>query len=304
MVGAVAAVGAFVRSGYDVQQRDNLAARRVHTQVLVLERAAAVLIILFGVGLALMTFPRVRELGTGLLASAGVVGLVIGLAARPLLENMIAGLQLALTQPIRIDDVVIVKGEWGRVEEITTTYVVVRIWDERRLIVPFAAFIQESFQNWTRRSSQILGTVFLYADYTVPVEAVRSALQQIVREAPLWDGRVCNLQVTNATEQTVELRALVSAADSGEAWELRVYVREKLLAYLQREHPGALPRALVVSSLRRWLRAEMTLLTGTGQGWMSPQRCFFEPNSSRRASVSGVMPVLLRRSKARPSASV
>jgi small-conductance mechanosensitive channel len=251
MVGGVAAVGAFVRSGYDVQQRDNLAARRVHTQVLVLERAAAVLIILFGVGLALMTFPRVRELGTGLLASAGVVGLVIGLAARPLLENMIAGLQLALTQPIRIDDVVIVKGEWGRVEEITTTYVVVRIWDERRLIVPFAAFIQESFQNWTRRSSQILGTVFLYADYTVPVEAVRSALQQIVRESPLWDGRVCNLQVTNATEQTVELRALVSAADSGEAWELRVYVREKLLAYLQREHPGALPRARVVLTRER-----------------------------------------------------
>jgi hypothetical protein len=133
---------------------------------------------------------------------------------------------------------------------------------------------------------------------------VRSALQQIVREAPLWDKRVCNLQVTNATEQTVELRALVSAADSGQAWELRVYVRDKLLAYLQREHPGALPRALVVSSLRRWLRAEMTLLTGTGQGWMSPQRCFFEPNSSRRASVSGVIPVLLRRSKARPSASV
>ena len=244
-IGVVGAIAEFVRGGHRLDVQDNLAARRVHTQVEVLERTAEVLLVVLAVGFALMTFPRVRELGTGLLASAGVVGLVVGLAARPLLENLIAGVQLAITQPIRLDDVVIVRGEWGRIEEITTTYVVVRIWDERRLIVPFSTFIQEPFENWTRRSAEILGTVYLYADYTIAVEDVRRALGEIVRRAAQWDGRVCNLQVTGATEQTVELRALVSAADAGQAWELRVFVREQLLEWLQREHPGALPRARV-----------------------------------------------------------
>ncbi len=246
--GTIGAIATFVRRGHRVDVKDNLAARRVHTQVAVLERTGEVLLVLLGVGFALMTFPRVRELGTGLLASAGVAGLVVGFAARPVLENLIAGIQLAITQPIRIDDVVIVCGEWGRVEEITTTYVVVRIWDERRLVVPFATFIHEPFQNWTRRSAEILGTVFLHADYAVPVDEVRSALEGIVRDSPLWDGRVCNLQVTDAGEHSVQLRALVSAADAGQAWDLRVHVREKLLAWLQREHPGALPRARVALS--------------------------------------------------------
>ncbi|HPG25764.1 MAG: mechanosensitive ion channel family protein [Spirochaetaceae bacterium] len=245
LVGVARAIASFLRETHDIGAEDNLAARRVVTQVNVLERTAEVMIVLFGIGAALLTLPGVREVGTGLLASAGVVGLVVGLAARPLLENLIAGVQLALTQPIRMDDVVIVRGEWGRIEEITTTYVVVRIWDERRLVVPFSTFIQQPFENWTRRSAELIGTVFLWADYRIDVAAAREALEAIVRETPLWDGRVCNVQVTDTTEHAVQLRALLSAADSSTAWDLRVYVRERWLAWLQRHQPEALPRARV-----------------------------------------------------------
>ena len=228
---------------WDLSVEDNLEARRLHTQVLVLERTLIVVIVVIGVASVLMTFPRVREIGASLLVSAGFAGLAIGLAARPVLENLIAGLQLAFTQPIRIDDVVIVEGEWGWVEEITATYVVVRIWDQRRLVVPLSRFMTQPFQNWTRRSSEILGTVTLHADYCVPVQAVREELERLCRDNRLWDGRVCNLQVTEAGERTVTLRALVSARDSGRAWDLRVQLREKLIEFLQREHPHALPRA-------------------------------------------------------------
>ncbi len=234
-----------VKHRYDIQVADNLEARRVHTQIGVLTRTLSVFVIVIGVAVALMTFPRVRELGASLLASAGIAGLAIGLAARPVLENLIAGLQIALTQPIRIDDVVIIDGEWGRIEEITATYVVLRIWDERRLIVPFSRVIQEPFQNWTRKSARILGTVFLHTDYTVPVAAVRAELERIVRDTDLWDERVCVLQVTDAKPATLELRALVSASDSGRAWDLRVLVRERLIEFLRREYPEALPRTRV-----------------------------------------------------------
>jgi small-conductance mechanosensitive channel len=193
----------------------------------------------------LMTFPQIRQLGASLLASAGVAGIVLGLAARPTISNFIAGLQIALTQAIRLDDVVIVQGEWGRIEEITTTYVVVRIWDQRRLIVPFSQFIDQPFQNWTRTGAEILGTVFIYADYTVPVQAVREKLEGIVKGCPNWDGRVVGLQVTDARERTVELRALVSAADSSKAWDLRCEVREQLIRYLQESYPESLSRTRV-----------------------------------------------------------
>jgi len=246
LIGVVGAIARFVRTSHDVHVADNLEARRVHTQVDVLERTATVLLVVLGSAFALMTIQGARELGAGLLASAGVVGLAVGLAARPLLENGIAGVQLALTQPIRVDDVVVVHGEWGRIEEITTTYVVVRIWDERRLVVPFSTFIQQPFENWTRTSAEILGTVFLWADYTLPMDEARTALEEIVRATPLWDGRVCKMQVVDASEQAVELRALISAADSGRAWDLRVHVREQWLAWLQHEHPESLPRARVV----------------------------------------------------------
>jgi len=241
-IGAVAATARFVRSSHDIEATDNLQARRVYTQVGVLERTAGVLIAILGIGFALLTFPAVREIGTGLLASAGVVGLIAGLSARPLLENLISGIQLALTQPIRVDDVVIIEGEWGRIEEITTTYVVVRIWDERRLVVPFANFLQQPFENWTRTSADILGTVFVFADYRLPVAEARAALEEIVHAAPLWDGRVCNVQVVDATEHAIRLRALVSASDASRAWDLRVYVRERWVDWLQRTHPDCLPR--------------------------------------------------------------
>jgi small-conductance mechanosensitive channel len=239
-----------VMKRHDLAHPDNLAARRVHTQALVLERVLIGAIVLLGLGAALMTFPRIREIGASLLVSAGVAGLAIGLAARPVLENLIAGLQLAFTQPIRVDDVVVVEGEWGRVEEITATYVVVRIWDERRLIVPFARFISQPFQNWTRRSAGILGAVHLHTDYCVPVQAVREELVRLCAGSDLWDGRVCNLQVTDAGDQTLELRALVSAADSARAWDLRVQLREQLVAFLQQNHPQALPRHRVTVSAR------------------------------------------------------
>ncbi len=245
VVALVQATAELVKSRHDVTAADNYAARRMHTQVNVISRVLGTLIVVVAVGLALMTFPRVRELGTSLLASAGIAGIVIGLAARPLLENMIAGVQLALTQPINIDDVVVVDGEWGRIEQITSTYVVVRIWDERRLICPFSKFIGDSFQNWTRRRADILGTIIVHADYTVPVDAVRRELERIVHDHELWDGRVCVLQVTEAGPETVQLRALVSTADAPRGWDLRVDVREKLVAYLQREHPECLPRRRV-----------------------------------------------------------
>lgn len=224
---------------------DNLAARKIYTQTKVLSRTAVAVVSIVGVAAALMTFPAIRHLGMSLLASAGIAGIVVGMAARPTIGSFIAGIQLALTQPIRIDDVVIVEGEWGRVEEITPTYVVIRIWDERRLVVPLTYFIEQPFQNWTRRTADITGSVFLYADYTIPVEAVRAELKRIVEDeaSELWDRKVCVLQVTDATERTVQLRALVSASSSSAAWDLRCLVREKLLRYIQERHPHSLPRA-------------------------------------------------------------
>jgi len=227
---------------FQMDVRDNLHARKIHTQVNMLRRIAIAVIIILALGAALMTFPRVRQLGTAILASAGIAGIVLGLAAQKTLGNLIAGLQIAFTQPMRIDDVVIVEGEWGRIEEITLTYVVVRIWDLRRLIVPITYFVERPFQNWTRVTADILGTVFLYVDYTVPVEAVRAELGRILEKSEFWDGKVNGLQVTNTSERTVELRALMSAPDAGTAWNLRCHVREKLVEFVQRQYPQALPR--------------------------------------------------------------
>jgi small-conductance mechanosensitive channel len=167
---------------------------------------------------------------------------VLGLAAQSTISNLLAGIQLALTQPIRIDDVVIVENEWGRIEEIRTTYVVVRIWDQRRLVLPLSYFIQNPFQNWTRQTSEILGTIYLYVDYSVPMERLREELNNCLKATSLWDGRVSVLQVTNATEKSIELRALVSAADASKAWDLRCLVREHMVSYLQKNHPSSLPK--------------------------------------------------------------
>jgi small-conductance mechanosensitive channel len=227
---------------FNVTAADNLLARKGVTQVRVLKRAAQVLIAIIAVAAALMTFGPVRQFGVSLFASAGVAGLVVGLAARPLLANLIAGVQLAMTQPIRIDDAVVVENEWGWIEEITSTYVVIKLWDWRRLIVPLSYFMEKPFQNWTRESASIIGSVMVYVDYTAPVEIIRRKLTEVAKQSRLWDGRVVNLQVSDAKTDTLELRALVSARTSPEAWDLRCEVREKLITFLQTEYPQALPR--------------------------------------------------------------
>jgi small-conductance mechanosensitive channel len=224
---------------------DNLHARRVQTQTRALARTVMGLILFVGVALALMSFPAVRSIGTSLLASAGVAGLVVGLAARPALGNVIAGLQLALTQPIRLDDVVIIEGEWGRIEEIRGSYVVVRVWDQRRLIVPLQWFIEHPFQNWTLTSSEIIGTVFVWADYRLPLAPVAAELERLCQEAKEWDRRVCVLQITDANERAMQLRALVSSADSGLNWDLRCRVRAGLIAFIQQHYPDCLPQTRV-----------------------------------------------------------
>lgn len=231
----------YMRRFYRADTTNTLLARKHVTQVRILKRVVTTLVGVVTVSAALMTFDTVRQYGVSLFASAGAAGLVVGLAARPLFSNLIAGVQLAITQPIRIGDAVIVENEWGEIEEITSTYVVVRVWDLRRLIIPLTYFIEKPFQNWTRDNQDIFGTVLIHADYAVPVARVRKKLQEIVAGSALWDGRVAVLQVTDATERTVELRALVSARSAGEAFDLRCEVREKLIAYLRAECPEALP---------------------------------------------------------------
>jgi small-conductance mechanosensitive channel len=231
-----------VASRYTIEVADNLMARRIQTQVEVLRHIAVVLVAVITIAVMLMTFPNVRHVGESLFASAGLAALVAGLAARSTLSSVIAGVQIALTQPIRLEDVVIVEGEWGWIEEINTTYVVVRIWDLRRLVVPLSYFIEKPFQNWTRTTADILGTVFIYTDYTVPVEEIRQELHRILQSSPLWNEKAWGLQVTDAKEHTMELRALMSAADGGKAWDLRCYVRERLIQFLQEHYPQSLPR--------------------------------------------------------------
>jgi len=238
--------GVIARHPVDVE--DNVQARRIHTQARVLARSAMVLVLIAGMAMALMTFPGARQVGASLLASAGVLGLVAGLAARPVFSNLISGLQLALAQPIRLDDVLIVQGEWGRVEEITGTYVVLRIWDERRLIIPLQWFIENPFQNWTRTTSQLLGTVFLNLDYATPMEPFRAEARRLVEASQEWDGRVFAVQVTDATERTMQVRVLMSASDSGKAFDLRCKVREGLITWMAREYPQCLPQVRSAAS--------------------------------------------------------
>jgi small-conductance mechanosensitive channel len=221
---------------------DNLLARKHVTQTRILRRVGDFMIVIVGFSAMLMTFDGVRQYGVSLLASAGAAGLVVGLALQPVLKNIFAGIQLAVTQPIRIDDALLVEGEWGNVEEITSTYVVVRLWDWRRLILPLSYFIEKPFQNWTRDNAALIGTVMLYLDYETPIDAVRAKVEEIAAASPLWDRRVVNVQVTDFRQSTMEVRILVSAGTSPRAFDLRCEVREKLIAFLQREHPNSLPR--------------------------------------------------------------
>jgi small-conductance mechanosensitive channel len=226
----------------DIDVQDNRQARRVRTQIAVLRRVLDAVVVFLGITTALMTFPRVRTLGASFLASAGVLSVVIGIAAQATLANLLAGLQIAVTDPLRIDDVVVVEDEWGRVEEITLTYVVIRTWDNRRLILPVSWFTTNAFQNWTRHESRVLGSVVLHTDFTVPVGELREEMRRLVEESPLWDGRDWVLQVIDTTPTTMVLRGLMSSFDAPTNWDLRCEVREKLLAFLQARYPESLPR--------------------------------------------------------------
>ena len=239
---AVRVVEEGVLRHFDTSVENNLTARRVHTQIKLFRQVALFMIMVIAVSVILMMFEQLRIIGVSLLASAGIAGLILGLSAQQVLGNMLAGIQIAITQPIRLGDVVIVENEWGWIEEITLTYVVVKIWDLRRLVVPISHFIEKPFQNWTRTSADILGTVFIYADYTIPIDKLREELTRILKSTDLWDGQVNGLQVTNAKENTLELRALMSAEDSPKAWDLRCLVREKLVTFVQEHYPHCLPR--------------------------------------------------------------
>ena len=233
---------------HPVDVEDNLNARRVQTQTRLLSRIVIFMVLVAGLSLMLMTFPGAKQVGASLLASAGVIGIVAGIAARPVFSNLIAGLQLALAQPMRIDDVLIIQGEWGRVEEITGTYVVLKIWDERRMIIPLQWFIENPFQNWTRNDAQIIGTVFVWVDYRMPLQALREAAQRACEAAFEWDKRLCLLQVVEAGERSMQLRVLVTSTNSSLNWDLRCKVREALVDFMQRDYPQYLP----------FMRAEVT----------------------------------------------
>lgn len=253
LVGFIVLVGLFAKSAlhiwttvylrrFKLDADDNLLARKHVTQTRILRRVGDTLIVILALAGVLMTFDGIRQYGVSLLASAGAAGLVIGLALQPVLKNIFAGIQLAVTQPIRIDDALLVEGEWGHVEEITSAYVVVRLWDWRRLILPLSYFIEKPFQNWTRDNAALIGAVMLYVDHATPVAAVRAKVEEIAEGSPLWDRRVVNVQVTDFRDSTMELRILVSATSAGRAFDLRCDMREKLIDFLQREHPRALPR--------------------------------------------------------------
>lgn len=232
----------YVFHRYDFNKTNNLRERKIRTQLLYIRQIITALIVFLAIAAVLLTFSSLRKIGAGLLTGVGIGGIIIGFAAQRSLGNLLAGLQVAFTQPIRIDDAVLIEGEFGRVEEITLTYVVVRIWDERRLILPINYFIEKPFQNWTRHSAELLGTVMLYTDYTVPIEAVRQELNRLVKDNPLWDGKAVALEVTDTTPDAVQLRALISARTSGDAWTLRCSVRENLIQFITTNYPNSLPK--------------------------------------------------------------
>ena len=248
-VGCIYVFQAATLRRYDLGAEDNVRARRVHTQFQLFRRMLITFIVIIDMGALLWTFndPRIWHYGSGLLASAGVASIILATAAKSTVANFLAGLQIAVTEPIRIDDVVVVQGEWGRVEEINSAYVVIKVWDLRRLIVPLSYFIENSFQNWTRESADIMGTAFLYVDYSIPVEDLRQQLNTVVHASHLWDQKVCGLQVTNLTEHSMELRCLVSSRNASENFDLRCLVREQMAAWIQQHHPAAFPVARIAA---------------------------------------------------------
>jgi small-conductance mechanosensitive channel len=246
LIGLVKVVQDMVVHRYDLGAKDNLKARKIRTQLQFLKKMVVSLIIILTACAILMSFPNLRRLGTGLLTGVGISSVIIGFAAQQSLGNILAGLQIAFTQPIRIDDVLVVEGEWGRVEEITLTYVVLNIWDQRRMILPINYFLQKPFQNWTRNSAEIIGAVLLYLDYSAPIDKLRDEFDRLMESTDLWDRRTKNLQVTDTKNNTIEVRCLMSAANSGSAFDLRCFIRENLIAFIAKNYPGSLPKARAV----------------------------------------------------------
>ncbi len=232
----------YLQSRLDIGATNNLTARKSLTQIKVFKGIANSIIVIVAIASALLTFEQARTIGLSLLTSAGIVGIIVGFAAQKSLGMILAGIQLAITQPIRLDDVVIVEGEWGRIEEISLTYVVVKIWDERRLVLPVTWFLEKPFQNWTRTGSEIIGTVFLYVDYSFPVESLRKILPEMLNNDPDWDHRLWNVQVTNSTEKNKEIRILLSGSDASKNWDLRATIREKLIEFINQNYPDAFVR--------------------------------------------------------------
>src|SRR5258708_858078 len=261
IIRGVNAVQSALMSRHRLDAPDNLSARKIYTQVSVMRKIIVTAIVIIATGSILMLFDPVRQFGTSILASAGIAGVVIGFAAQKTLGNVLAGIQIALTQPILIDDIVVVEGEFGQIEEITLTYVTVRTWDLRRMILPITYFVEKPFQNWSRVSTELLGTVMLYLDYQVPMAELRKELKRLVENNPKWDRKVCGLQVTDTRQSTIEVRALVSSTDPGKAFDLRCDVREGLIEFLRRNHPESLPRVRNV---------DVSDLASTVEG--SPQR--------------------------------
>lgn len=230
---------------FDINKEDNLRERKIQTQIVFLRKFVITIIVIFAITIILLSFENIRKIGAGLLTGVGICGIIIGFAAQKSLGNLLAGFQIAFTQPIRLDDVLIVENEWGKVEESNLTYVVVNIWDKRRLVLPIQYFIEKPFQNWTRTTAELLGTVYVYTDFTVAVEKLRDQLTNILSNHPLWDGKVNVLQVTDLKERTLEIRCLMSCRNAGEAFDLRCFVREQMIGYIQTHFPESLAKTRV-----------------------------------------------------------
>lgn len=255
----------YITIHYDITKTDNLKERKVRTQIHFIRKVLILIIVLLTIGAVLLSFESLRKLGAGLLTGVGVGGIIIGFAAQKSLGNLLAGFQIALTQSIRIDDVLVVEGEWGRVEDITLTYVVLKIWDERRLILPITYFIEKPFQNWTRIGSAITGTVFIHMDYSLPLEPLRKEFMRLLENNPLWDGRIKAMQVTDAKELTMEIRALMSARNSSDAFDLKCHIREKLIAFIQETYPQSLPQYRLRENSQIGIRSS-DLINSTNKG--------------------------------------
>jgi small-conductance mechanosensitive channel len=227
---------------YSEKERFDYSYRKARTKFQLVERIFHFLIIFTVLSFILMTFDSVRRIGSTLLASAGVVGLIIGFAAQKSLGTLFAGIQIAISQPIRIDDTVVVEKEFGTIGEITLTYVVVNTWDGRRLTVPISYFLEKPFENWTRITPEVIGKVYLHVDYTLPIEEIRKEFLRLVHASHSWDKRSCNLIISDTSERAMQIRGSMSARNSDDAYDLECYIREQLITYIQKKHPACLPK--------------------------------------------------------------